>query len=282
MKRSTRAELARETLAILKRGRYVTPDGAAVSIRREQTAAERDSVLYTPETLGELWPEVPGETAAPTRFEVTNETTLSAARRLIEEHNAREVCCLNFASAKHPGGGFLSGAEAQEESLARSSGLYPCIRQMDGYYRSNHACGTALYTDHMIYSPNVHVIRDDTGRLLDKPLLVSFITAPAVNAGVVKEREPSNIRQILPTMGRRAEYVLKVAVANRHKHLVLGAWGCGVFQNDPADVAEIFRRFLGAEGAFNRAFNAVTFAVLDKTADRRVITPFEGRFARHC
>lgn len=147
------------------------------------------------------------------------------------------MACLNFASAKNPGGGFLGGSQAPEASLARSSGLYACISPMEGYDAANRSCGTPLYTDHMTYSPGVPVFRDDAGRLLDEPYLVSFITAPAVNAGAVSKNRPAEVPQILPVMRRRAEYTLKVALDNGEKHLVLGAWGCGVFRNDPAGVA---------------------------------------------
>jgi uncharacterized protein (TIGR02452 family) len=85
-----------------------------------------------------------------TVIEVKNETTLAAARRLLDL--ARKPVALNFASATHPGGGFLSGGLAQEESLARSSGLYACLRNnpMYEYHRSNY---DPLYSNYAIYSP---------------------------------------------------------------------------------------------------------------------------------
>src|SRR5262249_53317890 len=144
-------------------------------------------------------------------------------------------------SAKYPGGGFLGGARAQEESLARSSGLYPCIAQMRGMYEANKQFGSCLYTDHMIYSPRVPVFRDDEGGLLAQPYAVSFLTAPAVNAGAVKEHERALVE---PTMFARMEKLLSVAVVRRQHTLVLGAWGCGVFKNDTARVAQAFRRHL--------------------------------------
>src|SRR5207253_5281746 len=118
--------------------------------------------------------------AAP-RVEVTAETTLSAARRLAT--TGARVIALNFASAKNPGGGFLAGSQAQEESLARSSALYACLEPQREFYEHNRALRSALYSDHILFSPGVPVFRDDAGRLLDEPYLVSFITAPAVNAG---------------------------------------------------------------------------------------------------
>ena len=117
---------------------------------------------------------------------MTGETTLAAAERLAEFR----PLCLNFASAKNPGGGLLSGSQTQEESLARSSGLYATLLPMTELYAYNRHLGTSLYSDYMIYSPDVPVFRSDSGLLLEVPYLASFITAPAVNAGAVEKNEP--------------------------------------------------------------------------------------------
>jgi uncharacterized protein (TIGR02452 family) len=233
-------------------------------------------VLYTPETLRQLG--TPESNSASTRFEVTSETTLEAARRLIQGGGLTGVACLNFASAKNPGGGFLSGSQAQEESLARSSGLYRSLNRTRAYYEANRYCETCLYTDHIIFSPEVPVIRDDAGKLLDEPYTVSVITAPAVNAGAIRSNEPEEVAEIGPVMLRRAGYVLAVAQANACEHLILGAWGCGVFQNDPREVAAIFADLLLGQGQYAGAFNSVVFAVLDRSDSRSVIQPFQSRF----
>src|SRR5205814_7920498 len=96
-----------------------------------------------------------------TSFQVVNRTTLDAARRLLDLDPGADVLCLNFASAKHPGGGFLGGARAQEESLARSSGLYPCIAPMREMYDFNRSCGTCLSSDYLLHSPRAPVFRDE-------------------------------------------------------------------------------------------------------------------------
>ena len=129
--------------------------------------------------------------------------------------------------SENPGGGFLGGSQAQEESLARASGLYPCISQMNEMYDHNRKLRTCLYSDYMIYSPGVPVIRDDEDRLLAQYYTTAFITAPAVNAGVVKEREQADDQQIESVMKERIRYILDVAAMNGHRTLVLGAYGCG-------------------------------------------------------
>ncbi len=281
--RTGRAQIAAETLEILEAGGYLTPTGRRVSIGEALEAARARSVLLTPEGHDEVSrrcePILREHDDRPTAtFETVNATTLSASRRLLRDEPSARVLALNFASAKNPGGGFLNGSQAQEESLARASGLYACINPLQDMYEANRRFPSCLYTDHMIYSPDVPVFRDDDDVLLEEPDPISFITAPAVNAGVVHAREPRNVARIEPVMIARIEKVLALAVVNGHDVLVLGAWGCGVFGNDPAQVARGFARHLTGEGRFRSAFRKVAFAVLDRTPSRSVIAPFESHF----
>lgn len=276
MKRSFRAQIAKETLLIFEAGTYTPKGGKPVSVRSAQRACEKGTVLYTPEALAQLPSSGPNSGA--TKFEVTKETTLEAARRLRQDPATSKVACLNFASAKNAGGGFLSGSQAQEESLARSSGLYRSQGRARAYYDENRECETCLYTDHIIYSPDVPVIRDDGGQLLDPYYTVSMITAPAVNAGALRQKEPDKVEEIRAVMSRRAGYVLAVAQANQCEDLILGAWGCGVFQNDPEKVATIFGEHLLDGGAFAGAFDRVVFAIPDRSEDEGMIGPFRRRF----
>ena len=96
---------------------------------------------------------------------------------------------LNFASAKKPGGGFINGAQAQEESIARSSTLYPSLTTREGkkFYTHYQADpNNAFYTHAMVYSPAVVLFRGDMGDL-KKPIDVDVLTSAAVNAGDVRE-----------------------------------------------------------------------------------------------
>lgn len=227
--------VARETLEILEQGLYRNPAGEEVHIAPLLDCAISNSVHYSPDMLNEArecreMNTRTDEAQSELEIEVVNQKTLGAARRLSCGESRRSILCLSFASAKNPGGGFLGGSEAQEESLARSSGLYACISQMTEMYEANRACGTSLYTDNMIYSPGVPVFRDERGELLDSPHLVSIITAPAPNAGAVLVNEPHYIDKIEGTLLGRAEKVLSVAAIHGERNLILGAWGCGVFR----------------------------------------------------
>lgn len=265
MNRETAARIAEETLEILDVGYYFNPLGQRINLEDMMRESVAGTVLYRPDDTDRLLKTVAPAIIRDTVIEVTNETTLAAAKRLSTPNS--NLCCLNFASAKHPGGGFLQGSLAQEESLARSSGLYPTIAQMSEMYEYNANLDTALYSDYMIFSPHVPVFRNDDGQLLVEPYRVSFITAPAVNAGVVREREPHNVVQILPTMKRRIEKILAVALAHHQEILVLGAFGCGVFRNSPDEVASIFHDVLG-QPPFKGAFQRVVFAVYDRSPNQ--------------
>ncbi|MCB9938681.1 MAG: TIGR02452 family protein [Planctomycetaceae bacterium] len=282
--RKERALIAAHTVEILERREYPC-GGDTVSIGKVLDAAIAGTRHYSPEDFASVFAERATCLETPpcptkTRFRVENTTTLSAAKTLVEEDASRRVLCLNFASAKSPGGGFLTGAQAQEECLARATGLYVCIKDVSSYYETNRSCGTPLYTDHMIYSPNVPVIRDDDDQLLPTPFAVSIITAPAVNAGAVVDNYPQDVPRIDEVMQARIERVLSLAVIHEHRHLVLGAWGCGVFKNDIEKVAQWFYVQLCEQSIFSQAFETVIFAVLDHSDTEKFISPFRACFDR--
>jgi uncharacterized protein (TIGR02452 family) len=268
MKRSDLASLAEETLAILQAGRYTSQSGRLVDLGEKLRQARDGTRSYPPESRV----PVPALPDRPTRIEVVNASTLEAARRLAGM--GQRVAALNFASAKNPGGGFRTGARAQEESLARASGLYAMLLG-DPMYDHHRSRKDPMYTTWVIYSPDVPVFRLDEGPLLDEPYLCSFLTSPAVNVGALHQPELRG-EEIRRVMQERVQRVLEVAALHGHEVLVLGAWGCGVFQNDPEQIAELFRDALA--GRFRGAFTHVVFAVLDSSGRRQCLGPFERVF----
>jgi uncharacterized protein (TIGR02452 family) len=274
MKRSERAQTARETVEILEQRRYRAPSGSLVDLSAALARCLEGTRLYGESDLARLAPLALAEPELSTTLEVTGETSVAAIRRLVVERNL-DTLCLNFASAKNAGGGFLGGSEAQEESLARASGLYASLLSQPRYYEANRACDTALYTEHLIYSPHVPLIRDDAGTLLERPYLAAFITAPAVNTGALQQNEPERLSLVPEVMRRRVERVFSVAHHARHRALVLGAWGCGVFRNDPALIADLFGQAL--ETSFKGRFEHVVFAVFDRSPDQACLRAFQER-----
>ncbi|MER6207091.1 TIGR02452 family protein [Streptomyces sp. NPDC001642] len=260
--------IAQQTEQIVTAGGYRTADGREVSIAAETAAARAGTRLYGPEPV-RISPFPPVDTV----IEVTGESSLEAARRL-----TGPVAVLNFASARNPGGGFLNGAQAQEEALCRASALYTCLLEARGFYDHHRAHRDPFYTDRVIHSPAVPVFRDDRGRLLDEPYTAGFLTAAAPNAGVVLRTAPERAAGLPRALAVRAERVLETAVAHGYRRLVLGAWGCGVFRNDPAQVAGAFHALLGPGGRFAAAFEHVVFGVLDRTPGATVRDAFLRTF----
>jgi uncharacterized protein (TIGR02452 family) len=275
MKKTTRIGTAKDTLEIIEKGVYRNNMGEIVSVKNETDFAVKNTKLFRTEDFPATFELT--KITDNTKFEVTDETTLEAAKRVCKKDENANPFVLNFASAKNPGGGFLGGAQAQEESLARSSSLYACLTTNFEMYQFNRNGTSCLYSDWMIYSPQVPVFRNDDGSLTEKPYLVSFITSPAVNAGVVKQKELNNIHLIETVNRERARKFLWIANQNQHKTLILGAWGCGVFQNEPSMIAKIFDELLKSE--FANCFECVIMAIYDSTSTQRIYHAFVEQFA---
>jgi uncharacterized protein (TIGR02452 family) len=276
MNREFRQQLAHDTLGAIKNGFYQTPAGR-VDFAEAQHAAQAGSLLYSPADVASLLREFDQPAGPAAEVRVYGATTLAAAAQLGREFG--RVGVLNFASARHPGGGFLGGSQAQEESLARSSGLYPCLTQFaDMYAYNSRPASTALYSDYLVYSPGVPVLRRDDGQWLAQPQLLDVLTAPAVNAGALARNSPELLPQQAPTMRQRLRLVLAVAARQGIEALVLGAWGCGVFANDPAHVASLFAEAL-ADAAISGRFRRLDFAIFDPRPPYAVLREFEKALA---
>lgn len=275
MKRSTRAEFARQTVAIVEQGSYTSASGRTVDIAELVRNCLSATAHFAPPDLEALRHEVLSRPSSghPTRLEVVNETTLQGIFRILQQDDGT-VAALNFASAKNPGGGFLNGSQAQEESLARSSALHASQLRAWDFYERHRANSSLLYSDAMILSPACPIIRDDEGALLDEPQLVSFITSAAPNAGAAADNRPEESPLIPAVLRRRFEYVLALAASRHYEQLILGAWGCGVFRNDPQLVAATMidaLRHTDWSGRFRR----VVFSVLDNSPEATTFAAFQ-------
>jgi len=262
--RSAAAALGRSAVEAARNGYYLNRVGDKVDWRllvQSACAAKRSIAPDDRLPVGKLRPE------PETRVQVANETTLQASRRLVEE--GLRPLALNFANGVHPGGGFLDGARAQEEGLCRSSALYLTLVD-DPMYECHARRPRPDSTDWAIYSPDVPVFRKDDGTELDRPWLLAFVTSAAPYAPSIGQPESGDLLQ------KRILRVLAIACAYGHRALVLGAWGCGAFGNDPHRTAMDFRRAL--EDDFDGSFSHVVFAVTDWSPERRFLGPFRDAF----
>jgi uncharacterized protein (TIGR02452 family) len=273
--------IANETLTAFQKGRYTSSEGVDIELLSLLQECLKGTRHFQPEELVALESLTSQRSLsrAPTTFSVTPETSLQGAARLSANKTYQRVAVLNFASARKPGGGFLGGAQAQEESLARSSGLYLSLLRCPEFYDIHRSLDTCLYSDRMIYSPRCPVVRDDAGLWLPTPYLVDFITSAAPNAGAIMRNEPHNRARIGPTVRERVGKVLALAAHYQVDALVLGAWGCGLFQNDPQLVAAAFYEWLSPGGTYEHRFSHVLFAVRDSSHDHLVYNAFANTLA---
>lgn len=190
----------------------------------------------------------------------------------VKRFQSDKTCVLNFASYKNPGGMFLAGSSAQEESLCHESTLYNVLSRWQSYYNDNSKnLNKALYTNRALYSPDVIFVGDEKTYHAD----VLTCAAPNKKAATEYRRVSEGDNSIALT--DRIMFVLEVAASNKVNTLILGAFGCGVFGQNPAEVAEIFKNALDTR--FRGVFNRVVFAIPDANSDN--FKAFKHVFCQH-
>lgn len=217
---------------------------------------------------------------------VEENTTFSAAgnhrwyKDTYENYVEGRTAVLNFANPHNPGGGVLSGAMAQEECLCRSSNLYKSLTSptaMEYYYQYNRKLQGYLFSDQVIYSPDVIVFKTDDAipQLMssDRWFQIDVITC----AAPIKKLKYTD-KILLDVFESRIQNIFEVAKENNVEILILGAFGCGAFGNPPEVVARAFHNVCER---YQNNFRKIVFAIKRTTnhfKDCPNIAAFENEF----
>ncbi len=256
---SLRREVWENTRAIVEANGYTLPDGNSVLL----TDAKRSSQFYYKPFRASF----ERLTTSP-EITVVPDDCLDVAHKWIDD--GPEVCVLNMASRRNPGGGVRSGAGAQEEYLFRCSDYYKFLYRY-APYAEQYGVTRSHYQYPLdrnfggIFSGGVTIFRDNesTGyRLTAKPWKVNMIAVAGMNSPrtIFKDGEERIAPELVDGVKNKIRTIFRIAIDRGQKNLVLGAIGCGAFHNPPKHVAELFRDVL-CEQEFFGAFQKICFAV---------------------
>ena len=276
--RSRELNMIKETIQILEQGYYVK-DGRKIPLKLSRKEMEEINV-YLPKEVRKYSNQSdfnPPYVIGRCGYGCENQDSFSLARERIAheylyDNDIPKILVLNLANAVHPGGGVRRGAKAQEEDLCRSSSLLISLesKTAEKYYEYNKNLHTKMGSDALMITPQVEIIRDENGELLDDTVVVSVVTcaAPMVSYG----KEGMSDADYKQMMFDRITGLLKSVAYLGYKNLVLGAWGCGAFGNDAAVISDLFYsalKNLDYNGHSQKdLFRRIDFAVLDRTKEQ--------------
>lgn len=211
----------------------------------------------------------------PAKVVVSKKRTLEASRA----YSTKEVCVHNFASATNPGGGVERGAVAQEECICRSSTLFfnlTAPEAMEGFYYPHRKVRRPLGSDDCIYTPNVMVFKTDVSFPEILPVeewySINVITCAAPNLRAYQGRISQ--KELMELHRKRMRRILDIAKERGNTVVILGAFGCGVFQNQPEVVAEAYASIMEE---YRYDFEVIEFAVYCTPKDTRNYDVFKRR-----
>ena len=237
-------------------GFYVNKSGETVELKEKESITLTDFVDHENKiSLKKEKSKKKGE------LDVKFLTTIGAGYELVVEEGYEKTIALNFANPIEPGGGFLRGSNAQEECCCRCSGLYKTILSRTEFYENNiKNQQNGLSTDGMIISKKVPVYRDDTYNYLDKPFYLDFITSPAPIAYQYKSCVKNGEKTLKKVIKERIRKILVECINREYDCIILCAYGCGAFGNDPEYVSSVFYEYLIKKG-YKNYFEKVVFAI---------------------
>ena len=225
----------------------------------------------------------------PAQLVLTKERTFQAAEKYVRNpcYQGKRICVLNFASSMNPGGGVVRGASAQEESLCRCSTLYFCLDAVRDTFYLPHRNGLSfLHNDDVIYTPRVTVFKSDVAK--PRPLAekdwyqVDVISCAAPNLRSyfghlledlgTEEKPAISCEHLFQIHTKRLSRILDVAVQQQVDVMILGAFGCGAFMNDPEVVS---KAMVQVAREYAHCFKVIEFPVFCRPREKENYVAFQ-------
>lgn len=286
--RPVRAKVFQSTLQIVVNGRYRTTSGVNIELDKfyndkalqDNVFCEREISLKDPQKI------------FVTNIQVVNQDCLAYAKSLLDQDSADDLCVLNMASAKNPGGGVYGGAGAQEEYLFRCSDYYRFLFQYadPASFDCEKVYGIPHNPRHSyplkrnfggVYSHGVTIFRNTEANgyaLLETPWKVNFVAVAANNIRRYMNGRTTIPDKFIPSTLSLIRTILRIAYNNGQRRLVLGAFGCGAFANPPGHMAQLFKQVF-EEPEFQGLFREIHFAIIeDHNSHGRNVNAFKEVF----
>lgn len=260
-------QISLETLNVIASPKYVV-NGKTYNMRDMVMNMVDNTRLYKATDFIPVVHGIPWDSS----YHLVNMTTTGSILHFQQFLN-QKIGVLNFASAIKAGGGWLNGKVAQEEDIMRKTTAFLSLLLQDEFYTS-HNIADPIYSDAIIYSPKVLIIRDENYNFIE-PEAIDLFTCAAVNA---TECRNNMIKcDFKKRMYDRIDKVIRAMAVNNEETIVLGAFGCGVFGNNPTNIADIFHEILVEEQMENK-FKNIIFAVYDNSPTLQNFNAFQNVF----
>lgn len=267
----------RNTVTLVNNGFYFTEED-----KRIEFDDESDMIAGTRFYESEIPTIETGRIASETVVEVLNIDCLECAKNLINAGYNPAV--LNMASRRNPGGGVVTGAGAQEETIFRRTNLFRSLYQFSGY-AGNYGVKKSRFQYPLdrnfggVYTPDATLFREDESqgyKLMGTPVKMSFISVAGLNRPNLTPDGSQIVESLVSGVKNKIRTILRIGLKHGHYSLVLGALGCGAFRNPPRHIARLFHEVM-EENEFKGKFAKIIFAILEDHNSRLGHNP-EGNF----
>ncbi|NGX28495.1 MAG: hypothetical protein K940chlam1_00676 [Candidatus Anoxychlamydiales bacterium] len=206
------------------------------------------------------------------KVEVFEGDSYDVAIRLKNERSYEKVVVLNMANPR-AGGNFLQGDERQEEALCMRSTLFDSINihksnknNYNPYLKRKMGWWYKIPEFGVIFSPKIRVFRGNVEEgfcYFKNPAELNVISARAYKLNNI--RTPKNYRE---NTKRKIQMIFNSALIKNQELIVLSAFGCGAYNNDPRVVAEIVKEILQERPIYQKKMKIV-FAIIRDSADKK-------------